>query len=616
MPEYNQYTYRNKRTGQILTLEGERPPTKEELDQFFAQMPAAPAEAPPAPASAPTPAPEAAPQPKERGLGTTIRELATEAGAGTAGQMLGTAILPGVGTVVGGAVGGGVGNIINQFQRLAEDPNYKFRWGELASDIGTGAIPGGALAKTGAKAIAKEAVKQGVAGLASATAQKVIDEGKLPTGKEAVLATVVPAAAGALGQKVLSEAPSAIAAVRKAFGSRSQEVRTFEAGAAQGLKAVPSDLSPTFATTQLESLGGKAAVNQRTQLANQDAVNNMVKKELGIAADSEISPAALKAIREREGKVYEQVDALAEKARKDLEKLQQARAAATNISDPAERAVAEAKFNKKYGKKEALLQDQAAASLEDLRKIRGDMQRMWDSYYNSGGKNVDAQLGAIDLKAKAEALENSIDATLRRIGKADLADKIVPARQKIAQTYNVQEALNPGNNNVDPDILRRMLRNEVPLSGNLKLIAEFKAAFPNSLREASKVSSPDVSLLGTAAQGVVGGAIGLGAGNLPGAVLGAAAVPLARKGAREYLLSPGMQRRAYEAALPQAAASLPLAAGTAAIRQTGQQVGQQSTAMPVPPQSAIEMLRKNPTLANEFDAKYGFGSAKRYLKTP
>jgi hypothetical protein len=77
-----------------------------------------------------------------------------------------------------------------------------------------------------------------------------------------------------------------------------------------------------------------------------------------------------------------------------------------------------------------------------------------------------------------------------------------------------------------------------------------------------------------------------------------------------------MQRRAYEAALPQAAAPLPLAAGTTAIRQAGQQVGQQATAAPTPTPQAVELLRKNPALAKEFDAKYGFGSARRYLKTP
>lgn len=615
-----QYTFRNKETGQVLTLEGERPPTEAELDSFFSQMAQQPAPAAePAPAPAPqavAPTPAAAPAAPERGLGTTIRELATEAGAGTAGQMLGTAILPGVGTVVGGALGGGAGNLINQLQRMSADPNYQFRWGEFISDIGTGAIPGGALAKTGAKAVTKEAIKQGAAGLASATIQKAIDEGELPTAKEAVLATVVPAAAGGAAQKILSEAPSAVAAVRKALAGRPKELRTFEAGAAKGLKAVPSDLDPSFTTTQLESLGGKAAVNQRTQLANQDAVNNMVKQELGVARDVELSPQVFKSIREQEGKVYEQVDKLAEKARKDLEKLQQARAAATNIADPAQRAIEEAKFTAKFGKKEAQLTEQATASLEDLRKVRGDMQKMWDSYYASGGKNVDAQQGAIALKAQAEALEDTIDRVLRKTGKSALADRIVPARQRIAQSYNAEEMLNPGNFNIDPDAALRMLKRGVPLSGNLKLLAEFKAAFPNSLREASKVSSPDVSLLGTVAQGAVGGAIGLGAGSLPGAVVGAAAIPLARKGAREYLLSPGVQRRAYEAALPQAAAPLPLAAGTAAIRQTGQQMGQQATATPMPSPQAVEMLRKNPALAKDFDAKYGFGSAKRYLKTP
>lgn len=606
-----QYTYRNKKTGQVLTLEGERPPTKAELDAFFAQQ--QPAEAPaPAPAPAETPAPA----PASRGIGTTIRELATEAGAGTAGQAIGTAIAPGVGTVVGGAIGGGAGNLINQLQRMSEDPNYRFRWGEFLSDIGTGAIPGGSLAKTGTKAVAREALKQGLAGAASSAAQQAIDEGKLPSAKETLFAGGVSALTGGAAQKVLSGAPSAAASVRKAFAGRSKELRTFEAGSAKGLKVVPSDLDPSFTTTQLESLGGKAAVNQRTQLANQDAVNKMVREELGIAENIGLSPSSLKALREQEGKVYEQVDALAEKARKDLEKLQKARAAATNVSDPAQRAIEEAKFNAKYGQKEARLTEQAAASLEDLRKTRGDMQRMWDNYYASGGKNVDAQQGAIALRAKAEELEDTIDRVLRKTGKSALADRIVPARQRIAQSYSVEEMLNPGNFNVDPDVAARMLKNGVPLSGNLRLLGEFKAAFPNSLREASKVSSPDVSLLGTVAQGAVGGVVGLGAGNLPGAVLGAAAVPLARKGAREYLLSPGVQRRAYEAALPQAKVPLPLAAGTAAMRQTGQQVGQQATATPVPNDQAIEALRKNPALAKDFDAKYGFGSAKRYLKTP
>lgn len=617
-----QYIFRNKDTGQTLTLEGERPPTEQELDQFFAQMPAAPAPAPaaPAPASeAPATAPAApvAEAPKsgpERGIGTTIREFATEAGAGTAGQMLGTAVLPGVGTVVGGAIGGGAGNVINQLQRMAEDPNYKFRWGEFLSDVGTGAIPGGSIAKSGAKAIAKEAVKQGAAGLASAATQKMVDEGQMLTGKEALLAAAVPAAAGATVQKVLSTAPSAIAAVRNALAGRSKELRTFEQGAVKGLKVVPSDLDPSFTTTQLESIGGKAAVNQRTQLANQDAANRMVKEELGIAANAELSPAALKGIRDNEAKVYEQIDALAEKARKDLEKLQQARAAATNIADPAQRAIEEAKFNAKYGKKEARLTEQAAASMEDLRKVRGDMQQMWDNYYASGGKNVDAQQGALALRAQAEQLENSIDATLRKIGKSDLADRIEPARKRIAQTYNVEEMLNPGNFNVDPDVALRMMKRGVPLSGNLQTLAEFKAAFPNSLREASKVTSPDVSLMGTFAQGALGGLVGFGTGNVPGAVVGAAAIPLARKGAREYLLSPGVQRRAYEAALPKVTTPLPLAAGTTAARQTAQQIGKADAELDVPSAEAIQMLRDDPSLAKEFDAKYGPGSSRRYLK--
>lgn len=603
-----QYTFQDSKTGRSITIESDRVPTEQELEQLFAQYSPRPA--------AQTAVP--APKPEDRGFGATAREAATDVALTAGGQALGALAGPAAPVTVplGGAIGGGVANLINQLQRRSVDPNYKFRWGEFISDVGTGAIPGGAMAKTGVKAVTREALKQGAAGIAATTTQKVIDEGKLPTGGEMLLAGAPAAVLGAGAQKVLSGAPTAISAVRKAFAGRPKELRTFEAGSTKGLKVVPSDLDPSFTTTQLESLGGKAAVNQRTQLANQDAVNGMVKQELGVARDVELSPQVLKSIRERESKVYEQVDKLAEKARKDLEKLQQARVAATNIADPAQRAIEEAKFNAQFGKKEAQLTEQATASLEDLRKVRGDMQKMWDNYYASGGKNVDAQQGAIALKAQAEALEDTIDRVLRKTGKSALADRIVPARQRIAQSYNAEEMLNPGNFNIDPDVALRMLKRGVPLGGNLRLLAEFKAAFPNSLREASKVSSPDVSLLGTAAQGVLGGAIGLGTGNLPGAIVGAAAVPLARKGAREYLLSQGAQRRAYEAALPQAAIPLPLAATTAAMRQTGQEIGQQATSLPVPPQSAIEMLRNNPNLAKEFDAKYGAGSSKRYLKKP
>lgn len=611
-----QYTFRNKETGQSITLEGDREPTESELDYFFAQQ-KAPEAAKPLPTPAAAPAPTAAPEtPKrgERGIGTTIRELGTEAGAATAGQMLGTAVAPGIGTMVGGAAGGGIGNLINQFQRMSEDPGYKFKWGEFMSDVGLGAIPGGSLAKTGGKALLREAAKQGAAGLGAATVQKIADEGKLPTAKEALLATAVPAAGGAIAQKVLSQAPSSIAAVRKALAGRDQELKTFEQGALGGLKVVPSDINPSFAITQLESVGGKAAVSQRIQLANQKPVNDMVKAELGVPKNVELSPSVTRAIRNEEGDVYKQVDKLSLDARDELEKLQAMRAETSRISDPTEAAVAEAEFDKIHGAREAMLKEKAAANLEDLRRLRAEMEDSWKAYFSSGGNAIDAKTKALTLKTQADELEKGIDATLRRTGHADLADRITTARQRIAKTYDVDEMMNPGNFNIDPDVALRKLKSGDPLSGNLLTIARFKAAFPNSLRESSKVSNPDVSLLGTFAQGAVGAGAGIATGNIPAAIGGALAVPLARKGARELLLSTPMQLHSYEAALPKAIPSLGVGAAEAATRQTSQQAGQGSVRKPVPPAGAIELLKKNPSLAKSFDEKYGVGSARRYLK--
>ena len=163
------------------------------------------------------------------GVGTMAAEMGMSVAGGALGQTVGAAGGP-VGMAVGGAIGSGLANVANQLIRMRSDPNYRFKYGELAADIGTGAIPGGPLMKTGVKAAAKEGLKQGAGGLVGGNVQSVIDEQRLQTGKENLLSGVLPAVAGAGAQRLLSGAPEIAQAAQAQRMSPPKEVAALEAG--------------------------------------------------------------------------------------------------------------------------------------------------------------------------------------------------------------------------------------------------------------------------------------------------------------------------------------------------------------------------------------------------
>ena len=605
-----QYTVKDNITGRTLVLESDHSPTPEELLSLFG--PAPKPEAPPQPSAPESAAPAELTAPESGpGLGTTARELGTQVAGTAIGQAVGSRF-GSLGRMAGGAIGGGSADLINQAVSMYSDPSKKFDLGRFVANTGLGGVPGGSAGGTGAGAIAKEALKQGAASVAAAGTEKMINKGQLLTGEEMATAGLPAAVLGGAAQKLLSSGSKS--AVAAALANKPQELRTLEAGAARGLKIVPSDANPSFVTTQLESLGGKAAVNQRIQLANADAVDNLAKASIGVAKDVELTPMLTKSIRATESNVYKQIDELAEKAQQKLDVLKQDRASIETNASAHQAEVDLEAFDAKFGRQMADLGEQAAASVEDLRKVRGETQGMWDAYFNSAGRNIEAQQKAIQLQQQAEQLSASIDATLRRTGNATLADSLDKARIRIARTYNIDEMMNPGTYHIDPDVALRMSKRGVPLGAELKLLAQFKAAFPNSLRDPAKVTSPEVSALGMAGQGLLAGTVGLTTGNLPLTVAAAFAKPVASKAAREYLLSPGVQQRSIAAMAPTAIAPLATELQSAATRTAGQQVGQQMARPSNPPPNAVKMLIQDPKLAAQFDAKYGRGSAARYLK--
>ena len=590
------------------------------------QTPSASANFSPAPAStasanfSPAPASTAKLYSEDPSMYTMGREMLTGAGATTAGQMIGTALLPGVGTAIGGAIGGGVGNLTNQIQRMAEDPNYEFRWGELLADVGTSAIPGSGVVKAGIKPILKEATKQGVAGAAATTVQSGLDKGELPSAKELAIGTALPAVVGGGVQAVLPKLPGG--RVESVPGVTPQKIRTLEEGQAKGLSVLPTTLDPSFSNKQLESFGGAVASKRQVQQANAEKVPALIREELDLVPDAdgrvaELSPGLLKQLRKDAGEAYNVIDEIQKKAKTELDQLEKARAQIDLEPDPKQREILLDQYDQQIASNKAILETQAAADVKKLRELRGESQKNFDKYYNSGGKNVEAQTAAYDLKDQAKQLELDIEDAMRKAGFEDAANNLQRAREKIAKTYNVEEAMNFGDFSIDPGTFAKQLDRGVPLSGNLKLLGQFKLAFRDSLADPTKIPAPGVSNVSSILQTVMGvGAFG-GTEGLPLparlALSGAAtvALPVGREMARKRLLSPSVQESLSEAISPKLFASPEAAAAGTAAKQLGQEAGR-TEVRPITKMD-VDYLRSNPNTAKQFDEKFGAGTSAKWL---
>jgi hypothetical protein len=256
----------------------------------------------------------------------------------------------------------------------------------------------------------------------------------------------------------------------------------------------------------------------------------------------------------------------------------------------------------------------------ELRRVRGEAQQLMDAYYSSGGKNVDAQTKAFGLREQAKQIEEAMEQAARTSGNPDLADKLIEARRRIAMTYSAEDALNPGNFNIDPDELAKQLARGVPLSGEMATIARFKNAFKESLREASKVPEPDVSHTATVLAGLAGAGTLYGTEDPALAAASAAALPLARKGARAYTSAQSTQRRATDAMLERTVGrkidvAPEIRAAESATRMVGQQAGKlTSDETPDIIREDVEALQADPQgMKAEFEEKYGKGSSAKYL---
>lgn len=145
-------------------------------------------------------------KPEQSGLGQTAANIGIEVGLGIGGQVAGAALAPltgGASIPVLGGIGAGIGNTFVQKGQIQRGERPDFSFGELASAIGLGAIPGGKAAQAGGSVLKNMGMRAaqgaGIAG-AGEIAKVAIDQGRLPTAEEFSMALAGGAiTGGALG---------------------------------------------------------------------------------------------------------------------------------------------------------------------------------------------------------------------------------------------------------------------------------------------------------------------------------------------------------------------------------------------------------------------------------
>lgn len=273
--------------------------------------------------------------------------------------------------------------------------------------------------------------------------------------------------AGTTGAQALGQRQANIDALRNSGSSRNAvRDETLKTGQAEGYVLPPSSVNPSWLNKRLESVAGKAAVGQEAALRNQGVTDSLARRTAGLGPDDALSEGALSGARKTAAEPYRQV-------------------AATN--------------------------QQAAADLEAWKAANLEAKLQWNFHNRTG--NPEAFRAAQTAEAQAATALQSIEQ--QAANNPALVKKLKDARVQIAKIHNVESAANAGTGSIDASVLGRALDRGAPFTGDLKTIAQFQQAFPQYMREGSKIPTPGVGKTEALAAALLGTSVHPAAAALP-----------------------------------------------------------------------------------------------------
>jgi hypothetical protein len=370
------------------------------------------------------------------------------------------------------------------------------------------------------------------------------------------LSQSAPAAARAIRDVGRSEANligGAIAAPLEARAARIQEGRVAQsyanapiidaakAAERQGLAVNPAVTNPTAANRAKGMVVGPA-FDETANKYNAAQVTNNVRKDLGVAANERLDANAIdRALKQasapyapiREMPVLQASDdvLLSIKALDKPATLggkAQAKVVTTLIDDVVQE-----------------LQDGRSGTqiLDDIRQMRRQAQSVYKAR-DSGSNPPPAEVAQADARMGiANALEKLID---ENAPNPQTLKEFQQARQRMAQIYDHERAINFANESIDPQVYAKLLdEHKGKMTGVGADIGKVAATFPNlmSTQAPSAQVMPKVTRSGalSAIGALAGGAVAGYPGAIGGAGLGGAAGWIGSRAAAKGMISPAYQ---------------------------------------------------------------------------
>jgi hypothetical protein len=290
-----------------------------------------------------------------------------------------------------------------------------------------------------------------------------------------------------------------------------------------GLAVNPAITNPTMGNRAKGMVVG-TAFDEAAAKANAAQTTNLVRKDLGVAADQPLNATAVESALDKASKPYNavrQIPNLAPDADvvNSIESLRVPKligdeGAAAKVNALIDASIEE--INK--GRSGSLV-------IDDIRQLRKQAQNVYKAR-DKGNNPAAADVAAADARMGiANALESLIDANVKD---PQVLGDLKAARVKMAQIYDHERAINFANGTVDPQVYAKLLdERKGNMSGVGADIGKVAATFPElmSAQTPSAQMMPKVTRSGiTAAAGALtGGAIAGYPGAIAGASMGGAA---------------------------------------------------------------------------------------------
>lgn len=266
--------------------------------------------------------------------------------------------------------------------------------------------------------------------------------------------------------------------------------------AAAGFKIPPNMASdhPDIVSSLASGIGGKERIQQSASAKNQARVNDLGAADIGLPQGTRLTVQDLENVRKDAGQAYEAaktapITVLPDKAwQEGISKIDQnGKAVREQFGD----LVKNPKIDQLVEKLSGMEQTSPEAAVDLAKSLRYQASANLKDY----GSPEKLQLGHAQSKAANEIemlLERNLHAATTAMGPltgqnlTQLVQDLRDARQTIAKTYDIQDALNPATGNMDARVLGSKINKGKPLTGGLKDAGDAALAFPKAMMPSEK----------------------------------------------------------------------------------------------------------------------------------